>query len=411
VARTAIAAVTGRRSSRSPSPNPGSQAASPRNSRGSTEATPAASERTQDPEGEVVSKRSSARKTLQLPKSSASEVSREPSDSSPRAPPGSWKEFAGRSYGGDNYVPFDLARGLFALLRSRSGQPRSDSEDELGPVRMEDLIPATRHMKPCRQWDTKAKVTGRLLQTAPVDSFLGEGAYGLVWRAVHKTSKQPFAVKNIRPARKSQALAKREFEVCEKMNLYPHPFIVLLHEVCLFEDNGMYVLVMEYCPDGDLQKAVKAGRQHSPSGNGYVRSPWMPMWLGQVFLGLEHMHLQVGTLNRDLKPQNVVLNGNIAKLTDFGFSKICDNLEDLTQRGWTLSTRNYFQAGLWYVGRFVFLRGHGMGLPDWWHQEPRQPYASGWPNARTWGLRSAGRRLEASPELFVRSHGQSCQTT
>jgi len=54
-------------------------------------------------------------------------------------------------------------------------------------------------------------------------------------------------------------------------------------------------------------------------------------------LGLEHMHLQVGTLNRDLKPENVVLNGNMAKLTDFGFSKICDDLEDLSQSGWTFN--------------------------------------------------------------------------
>lgn len=45
-------------------------------------------------------------------------------------------------------------------------------------------------------------------------------------------------------------------------------------------------------------------------------------WVGQVFLGLEHMHLRMDTLLRDLKPENCVLtdDGRV-KLTDFGFGR------------------------------------------------------------------------------------------
>lgn len=45
-------------------------------------------------------------------------------------------------------------------------------------------------------------------------------------------------------------------------------------------------------------------------------------WIGQIFLALEHLHLKLQTLVRDLKPQNVVLTHGRAKLTDFGHGRI-----------------------------------------------------------------------------------------
>lgn len=48
------------------------------------------------------------------------------------------------------------------------------------------------------------------------------------------------------------------------------------------------------------------------------------VWISQVFLALEHLHLTgPGMLVRDVKPGNVVLTdgGRIAKLTDFGMAR------------------------------------------------------------------------------------------
>jgi len=52
--------------------------------------------------------------------------------------------------------------------------------------------------------------------------------------------------------------------------------------------------------------------------------PQAKQWLAQIFLGLEFLHLSIGMLVRDVKPQNVILTkgGSCAKLTDFGMSRL-----------------------------------------------------------------------------------------
>lgn len=152
----------------------------------------------------------------------------------------------------------------------------------------------------------------------PFEAILGSGAFGTVWRGKDKVSGTIFAIKNVRKVGSSASM--RECDIASLICDFPHPCVVELLSV---EDFPQYYsVVMEFCGGRDLLAKVSRQRDQTGSGRNYVAPRlWRP-WLGQVLLGLEHLHLNVGVLLRDLKPDNVILNEQQhAKLTDFGFSR------------------------------------------------------------------------------------------
>ncbi len=73
---------------------------------------------------------------------------------------------------------------------------------------------------------------------------------------------------------------------------------------------------MEFCGGGTLQNCIKQTRRRT--GLQYTPPDLALCWVGQIFLGLEHLHLRIGILHRDLKPESIVLTDKkCAKLTDF----------------------------------------------------------------------------------------------
>lgn len=119
------------------------------------------------------------------------------------------------------------------------------------------------------------------------------------------------------------SLAARECQVADRVRLQPHPCIVHLFLVHHFQEVGLFMQVMEYCPGGDLLKKIwRARRRAERDRRSYEPPTHANIWIGEVFLGLEHLHLQMHALIRDLKPENVVLNERgRSKLTDFGFGR------------------------------------------------------------------------------------------
>mmetsp|Transcript_36767 Transcript_36767/g.147079 ORF Transcript_36767/g.147079 Transcript_36767/m.147079 type:complete len:522 (-) Transcript_36767:2177-3742(-) len=91
-----------------------------------------------------------------------------------------------------------------------------------------------------------------------------------------------------------------------------NPFCVQM-KYC-FQSSSRFYYVMEFCEGGDIfgymwkrKKAV--GEQRSK------------LVAAQVLLALEHIH-SVGYIYRDLKPENVLIDGRgFVRLTDFGLSK------------------------------------------------------------------------------------------
>jgi serine/threonine protein kinase len=158
----------------------------------------------------------------------------------------------------------------------------------------------------------------------PTDAVLGQGAYGLVWRAIIRQTGTWYAVKNIRSRRRgNNEIAAREFLIADRIRFQPHPCLVGLYHVKHFVDAGLYCLVLEFCPGGDLLKIIQKIKQRAfIERKPYVAPDQAPRWLAQIFLGLEHMHLRMETLLRDLKPENCVITAKgRVKITDFGFGR------------------------------------------------------------------------------------------
>ncbi|CAE7251173.1 Hunk [Symbiodinium sp. CCMP2592] len=214
---------------------------------------------------------------------------------------------------------------------SLAALPVLDSNPPDAPS-MGDLCPVNPQQQPVEWWlkmaqdssPTPASAStsrGSIFARLPPESILGEGSYGVVWRALDRQTKKLYAVKNIRQKQNTSDVSRREFEVADHIRMKPHPCIVQLFLVHNYQDAGLYVLVMELCPGGDLLGRIKASRNRLGPRR-YEAPPQAIPWIAQVFLGLEHMHKRMLTLLRDLKPENVVLSSEgCAKLTDFGFGR------------------------------------------------------------------------------------------
>jgi len=182
---------------------------------------------------------------------------------------------------------------------------------------------------------------GDMMLNIPVSSILGQGQYGKVWRARDRRTGVSYAIKNIAvsvvgplDAERKQRLVRMQMNECEVANhiqVKPHPCIVQFFGVQHFSGVNLYSVVMELCPHGDLIVALKASRKAARSaGMPYTPPEQALHWLGQVFLGLEHLHKRMNILVRDLKPDNVVLNGRgHAKITDVGFARLGTDSEGL----------------------------------------------------------------------------------
>ena len=145
---------------------------------------------------------------------------------------------------------------------------------------------------------------------------IGQGRGGLVRRGVYRG--RDVAVKLVF----SEALVSKQQGPSELRTEFDREVAMLrrvAHINCVaffgtFGDPkyGAHGLVMEFLRDGSLQQRLE--RPHLPT----VDDVALQLADG-IAAGLAHLH-GVGILHRDLKPANVLLDGNRAKLADFGYS-------------------------------------------------------------------------------------------
>ncbi|XP_073908299.1 LOW QUALITY PROTEIN: cyclin-dependent kinase 2-like [Castor canadensis] len=140
---------------------------------------------------------------------------------------------------------------------------------------------------------------------------IGEGTYGVVYKAKNKLTGEVVALKKIRLDTETEGVpstAIREISLLEELK---HPNIVKLLDVIRTE-NKLY-LVFEFLHQ-DLKKFMDAALAG-------ILLPLIKSYLFQLLQGLAFRHSH-GVLHRDLKPQNLLINTEGAiKLAIFGLAR------------------------------------------------------------------------------------------
>ncbi|CAG5981198.1 unnamed protein product [Menidia menidia] len=141
---------------------------------------------------------------------------------------------------------------------------------------------------------------------------LGKGTYGKVKKAKERSGRL-VAVKSIRKEKikDEQDLVhiRREIEI---MSSLCHPHIITIYEV--FENKDKIVIVMEYASRGDLYDYICDKRKISEKEARH--------FFRQIVSAVHYCH-QNGIVHRDLKLENILLDGNgNVKIADFGLSNL-----------------------------------------------------------------------------------------
>jgi serine/threonine protein kinase len=167
---------------------------------------------------------------------------------------------------------------------------------------------------------------------------LGKGAMGIVYLAKDPLIGRLVALKTIRLGVHSDDDETREFQQrfvreAQAAGILNHPSIVTVHDIGQDETGGMSFIAMEYVEGQNLKEVMSSGKA--------LNFEQIADIVAQVADALDFAHAK-GIVHRDVKPANIILvEGNRAKITDFGIAKIASGGANLTSTGQFLGTPNY----------------------------------------------------------------------
>jgi DNA-binding beta-propeller fold protein YncE/tRNA A-37 threonylcarbamoyl transferase component Bud32 len=144
-----------------------------------------------------------------------------------------------------------------------------------------------------------------------VDALIARGGMGIVYRATHLALERQVALKVIaRHLADDDSFRERFLRESRLAARLDHPSVVPVYDAR--EEEGELIVAMRLVEGGDLKRRIAA------------RGPLPPAeaieLLGQVASALDTAHA-AGIVHRDVKPHNILIEGDRAFLTDFGLAK------------------------------------------------------------------------------------------
>ena len=169
-----------------------------------------------------------------------------------------------------------------------------------------------------------------------LETPLGSGAMGVVWKGIDERLGRPVAIKQLllqpglssADAEEAQARSMREGRIAARLQ---HPHAISVFDVAV--EDGRPWLVMEYLPSRSLATVLAEQGPLPPQEVARIGR--------QVADALAAAH-EAGIVHRDVKPGNVLLGDNgTVKITDFGISRASWDVT-ITRTGVLAGTPAYF---------------------------------------------------------------------
>jgi serine/threonine protein kinase len=169
-----------------------------------------------------------------------------------------------------------------------------------------------------------------------LDSVLGEGGMGLVFKAHRDGDDRPVALKVLKRQLSGDFIFQQRFkqEARAAAEVKDRHLVAILESA---ESDGRHYLASDYVDGGSLTDRVAA--------DGPLSVPDVVRVVTEVATGLDALH-EAGVMHRDIKPSNVLFDSDgTAMLTDFGLAK-GRAYTVLTRPGQVMGTLDYLAPEL-----------------------------------------------------------------
>ena len=208
---------------------------------------------------------------------------------------------------------------------------------------------------------------GTQLGAYRIETILGEGGMGVVYRAMDTKLNRTVAVKFLSDDLADAASRRRFQREAQTASSLNHPHILTVHDAG--EVDGRQYLVTEFVDGGTLRDWARAEKR------GWAQI--VELLVG-VADGLAAAH-EAGILHRDIKPANILVARNgYAKLADFGLAKLAGGSEGEITRTSTeqatgrasrlarsLTCRRNKQRGNLWMRAAIFSRSAWCSMNSW----------------------------------------------